>query len=327
MESITFHCKIITPMFLAGADGRTPELRAPSIKGAMRFWWRAMNGHLPLESKIERGKSKNDEKIISAGMQDQEALIFGGTGGNQNACKSSFALQVRELSLNIRKNKLIPHKERLFADSFASDGEFEVSFRLQKLENGGYWVTAPIEGKQTEIFNREKLIALFQLTSILGGLGRRVRRGMGSFGIVSAHSSTRGSIELMETNLEGIHQLLGHFSKYFDYSKSENLIQNNYSSTQEDYPWISQIQIGAKIDNPTFKISKATHEVKFQVDQSPNKREYEATVGGVKKRFASPVYISILPNGSLIITKLNTISPDRRNVKKLLQEELINKIK
>ncbi|WP_345894648.1 type III-B CRISPR module RAMP protein Cmr1 [Phaeodactylibacter xiamenensis] len=49
MESITFHCKVITPMFLAGADGQTPELRAPSIKGAMRFWWRALNGHLGVE--------------------------------------------------------------------------------------------------------------------------------------------------------------------------------------------------------------------------------------------------------------------------------------
>ncbi|OPX29474.1 MAG: type III-B CRISPR module RAMP protein Cmr1 [Candidatus Omnitrophica bacterium 4484_171] len=48
MKTITFECETITPMFLAGADGRTPELRPPSIKGAMRFWWRAMNGHLPL---------------------------------------------------------------------------------------------------------------------------------------------------------------------------------------------------------------------------------------------------------------------------------------
>jgi CRISPR-associated protein Cmr1 len=31
METITFTCKIITPMFLAGADGQTPELRAASI--------------------------------------------------------------------------------------------------------------------------------------------------------------------------------------------------------------------------------------------------------------------------------------------------------
>ncbi len=53
-------------MFLAGADGKTPELRPPSIKGLMRFWWRAMNGHLPLEElKKEEGKifGTSDEKI------------------------------------------------------------------------------------------------------------------------------------------------------------------------------------------------------------------------------------------------------------------------
>ena len=50
MQTITFECEVITPMFMAGADGTTPELRAPSIKGALRFWWRAMNGHLTLEA-------------------------------------------------------------------------------------------------------------------------------------------------------------------------------------------------------------------------------------------------------------------------------------
>ncbi|WP_124398070.1 type III-B CRISPR module RAMP protein Cmr1 [Thermaurantimonas aggregans] len=49
MKTITFTCETITPMFLSGADQRVPELRPPSIKGALRFWWRAMNGHLSLE--------------------------------------------------------------------------------------------------------------------------------------------------------------------------------------------------------------------------------------------------------------------------------------
>jgi CRISPR-associated protein Cmr1 len=42
MIQIHFNCEIITPMFLAGADTGQPELRPPSIKGAMRFWWRAV---------------------------------------------------------------------------------------------------------------------------------------------------------------------------------------------------------------------------------------------------------------------------------------------
>lgn len=36
-------CEIITPMFLGGADNSPdaePELRPPSIRGAMRWWFR-----------------------------------------------------------------------------------------------------------------------------------------------------------------------------------------------------------------------------------------------------------------------------------------------
>ncbi|PIY11177.1 MAG: type III-B CRISPR module RAMP protein Cmr1 [Flexibacter sp. CG_4_10_14_3_um_filter_32_15] len=62
LKTITFTCETITPMFLSGADGQTPELRPPSIKGALRFWWRAMNGHLSLEE-----------------LKKQEAMIFGDT--------------------------------------------------------------------------------------------------------------------------------------------------------------------------------------------------------------------------------------------------------
>jgi CRISPR-associated protein Cmr1 len=54
MHAVTFTCEIITPMFIYGADGNTPELRPPSIKGALRFWWRALNGHLSLEELKKR---------------------------------------------------------------------------------------------------------------------------------------------------------------------------------------------------------------------------------------------------------------------------------
>ena len=62
MQTITFTCETITPMFLNGADGTTPELRAPSIKGALRFWWRAMNGHLTIRE-----------------LQKREVELFGGS--------------------------------------------------------------------------------------------------------------------------------------------------------------------------------------------------------------------------------------------------------
>ena len=45
MPSETFKLKVLTPMFMGGADSDgEPELRAASIRGAMRFWFRAIAG-------------------------------------------------------------------------------------------------------------------------------------------------------------------------------------------------------------------------------------------------------------------------------------------
>lgn len=76
-----FTCEVITPMFLAGADGSTPELRPASIKGAMRFWWRAMNGGLV--RKDEQGRWDYSE------LKKRESEIFGGTSQ-----RSSFSIDV-----------------------------------------------------------------------------------------------------------------------------------------------------------------------------------------------------------------------------------------
>jgi len=86
MKTITFTCETITPLFLAGADGTTPELRAPSIKGALRFWWRAMNGHLPLDDEKD-----STGKTIKEGLKTLEGKIFGNT-----SARSSFAIHITQ---------------------------------------------------------------------------------------------------------------------------------------------------------------------------------------------------------------------------------------
>ena len=41
MDSVEFDLEVVTPMFLGGANVNDAELRIPSIKGMLRFWWRA----------------------------------------------------------------------------------------------------------------------------------------------------------------------------------------------------------------------------------------------------------------------------------------------
>jgi CRISPR-associated protein Cmr1 len=139
-------------MFLAGADGKTPELRPPSIKGALRFWWRTVNGHLSL-----------------AELKKKETDIFG--GGGEKAGRSKVIIEVLNQPdrKNIISEKPLPHKERTFQkNAIKTDFLFDVKITLTNEHNG---------------FELKQVKSLFILFSILGGLGNRSRRGFGSFKI------------------------------------------------------------------------------------------------------------------------------------------------
>ena len=287
MESITFTCETITPMFLAGADGQTPELRAPSIKGALRFWWRAMHGHLPVDK-----------------LKEKESLIFGGT---ERSGRSNVIIRVTHPALNIDNSELVPHKPFMKQEAIQIEQDFDVLLTL----------TRTIQG-----FSLDQLRALFILTCVLGGFGKRVRRGMGSVHIkkCSDENHLPKNIDLFY-----IHQLMMNFSPF--YILADGSIDFNYSGKSAKFGYIKQIQIGnsqAKESQLLRRISDATHDVK-----SANDYAYDPSMGhAFKGRYASPVYVSVI-KGSVkpIITTLN-IAPDKNehNASLLIQEEFKNRI-
>jgi CRISPR-associated protein Cmr1 len=77
MKIATFECKILTPMFAGTAIPGECELRPPAIKGAIRFWWRALHGG-------------TDWK----GMREKEAAIFGTS--DQAVGRSKFTIDLSE---------------------------------------------------------------------------------------------------------------------------------------------------------------------------------------------------------------------------------------
>lgn len=63
-NTVTATFEIVTPMFLGNSDQKATAIRPTSIKGALRFWWRAMNGDLSLTE-----------------LAKKEARLFGSTDG------------------------------------------------------------------------------------------------------------------------------------------------------------------------------------------------------------------------------------------------------
>ncbi|MBL7977627.1 MAG: type III-B CRISPR module RAMP protein Cmr1 [Bacteroidetes Order II. Incertae sedis bacterium] len=253
METLTYTCEVISPMFLTGADGDTPELRPSSLKGAMRFWWRALNGHLPLTDRTEK---RRDETIfIRTGLKTRETQIFGGAGGGQDAQRSSFSIQIRATEVDIQSEALVPHKRFMKAKAFTTGSAFEVIFRFPK----GYKISAK-ENEKEIIFDQEKLDALFRLTCILGELGKRVRRGMGSVSVESISMPTLFKYISVMTPF---------------YKREDNLIVNIFKGRIEDYGVIEEIEIGTPTEVAPFllKVSEATHHGKAK-----HKESYEVSM-------------------------------------------------
>ncbi|PCI28168.1 MAG: type III-B CRISPR module RAMP protein Cmr1 [SAR324 cluster bacterium] len=281
MHKITFTCETITPMFLAGADGSTPELRAPSIKGALRFWWRALNGHLSLGE-----------------LKEREGEIFGSTER-----RSRVIIRVLQpLDYKKLEAAILPHKrtkrEQSWTPCFEEGQSFKIQFSLPK-------------NYLSEIKN------LFILTTILGGFGKRSRRGFGSVKITAINEELFN----IKQELESVAKYLKKDNFFIDKEthsiKSKNQKNNNY-------PYIKTIEIGKKSENYLPKdIIEASHQVKKKEyeraekeadkrkkKEKPNIKKYscfESSIGDGANRLASPIYISCLTNEVPIITTLNHV--------------------
>lgn len=277
-------------MFLAGADGTTPELRAPSIKGALRFWWRAMNGHLSLSE-----------------LKKREGEIFGDNGN-----RSKFTLFINEKAITIGKAAPRPHKGYKI-DCIMPQSKFEIT------------LCVPVA---TPLWSIEQCKALFELTCILGDVGKRARRGMGSVEIISCSDNTWQKKPISITH---IYELIKKFTPYYRVEKGAIYI--NFSGSMQYYPWIRRIEIGRKYEDAALllnKISDTTHDLQQRLSRlKDGLYTYEASLGHASRgRFASPIYVSVAKGSAMpIITSLNPI-PDRpsRDISLLTQEDFKEQI-
>jgi CRISPR/Cas system CMR-associated protein Cmr1 (group 7 of RAMP superfamily) len=49
-ENFFLEAKLLTPLFMSGANQEEAEFRVASIKGALRFWWRATHAEADYKS-------------------------------------------------------------------------------------------------------------------------------------------------------------------------------------------------------------------------------------------------------------------------------------
>jgi CRISPR-associated protein Cmr1 len=174
----TYHLEFLTPCFCAGAHQDRAELRAPAIRGELRWWFRALGG-----------------------SPEEERNIFGHVHGDSPAA-SKLLVRVRADSRTGEKDWFAENK---IPRQGMDRGAYLLGFfcgRTNRLQPGGalppgstatVWVTF----RQPVNKQLEQTLRLF---FSLGGIGFRATRTAGSF-TSQEHSLTEQGWETLSSEL------------------------------------------------------------------------------------------------------------------------------
>ncbi len=182
MYSISAHFKVVTPLFMGGANHLYDGIRVPSIKGVLRFWWRALNYSV---------YSGNIAKLKEA-----EGRLFGDTDQ-----QSQLLLQVK----NIESQKENIHSVGDLHPTLKGNGFNGARYlgygaieAFGSRNNGtrkGQLTRDCIDGCEFELLIRSKqplennILDTLKLFGLLGGLGTRSRKGFGSLTLLRIRGS------------------------------------------------------------------------------------------------------------------------------------------
>ncbi len=188
MEKIVATFRTVTPMFLGGAEpNRRAEVRAPSIKGALRFWYRAIDpSYAAWESKIFGG-SGADEGQAAFLLRVMSPL-------RESAPWDTGAMARYDMQHPSTPAGLSQRQRR----GWTLNGLRYFSFPLKMPPNDRRSISDGREFKMELMFSvraddeaLRRAAAAFWLFSRLGALGTRSRRAFGSLAVANVEVSPR----------------------------------------------------------------------------------------------------------------------------------------
>ncbi len=154
MRKVVVELMTVTPLFLGGSDPRSgpPELRPPSFRGAMRYWYRAALGGVVGDDNLDA-------------VRAIETAVFGSTD-------QGSPVSIRLIGeLKSSPHPILPHKNAGQRKAFAPNQKFTLIMSASPACSDLVWANA--------------CMAL-NLALTLGGIGLRSRRGMGSLQVVKS---------------------------------------------------------------------------------------------------------------------------------------------
>ncbi|CAM2007704.1 type III-B CRISPR module RAMP protein Cmr1 [Acanthopleuribacter pedis] len=174
--------RVVTPMFCGGADG-APELRLPSFKGVLRYWWRAwywsrcggdLNELKRLEDELFGSAAGGQGRVLLRWGEETEPLatVAPGTVLEDSQTREVVGDGARYLGYGVM-------------EAFGSNNK---GTKAGQLTRGCFAASAPqlptmtvhLRCRDLETAEEDSVIAALKLVGLLGGMGAKSRKGYGS---------------------------------------------------------------------------------------------------------------------------------------------------
>ncbi|GER83179.1 hypothetical protein KTAU_18160 [Thermogemmatispora aurantia] len=315
MLKATFEIEVTTPLFLAGANQAEVELRPPSLRGPLRYWYRALIGGITGGNLAE--------------VRRREAQVFGEAehGSPISIRISEVTLPQRELP-TFKRTDDQPGASYLF---WSMDRTKDRPCRQYYQPGTRFQLTLTAHEKDQQALI-EAIISLWLLTN-LGGLGARSRRCAGSLVIRSSALSFASELELpllspgQATDLDTLAALLTlglqEIKRFLSVSKLSSVENARFDIIAPGNCYIALLSP----QNGWLRVDEALEAVGKQLQQyrrslpADDRRAFGLPLPTLKKRLASPLHLHITTIDSSYLC-VATIFKNR-----LLQQRHFNVIK
>ncbi|MBI4026862.1 MAG: type III-B CRISPR module RAMP protein Cmr1 [Verrucomicrobia bacterium] len=155
--------EVLTPLFNRGAYQDTPELRVPSIRGMVRWWFRALGGTVDEEKEAFGGMKKFGQRL--AGTVHASNLVFRITSAVTHRANPNPATLPHKVGGQASPQAALAPNARFRLEVFTRLGSLRPDLQTKVERALGIWI-------------------------LLGSLGLRANRGGGSLWPLAAPTTT-----------------------------------------------------------------------------------------------------------------------------------------
>ncbi|PWQ99330.1 type III-B CRISPR module RAMP protein Cmr1 [Leucothrix arctica] len=201
--------RIVTPMFIGDANQNTTDgVRPPSVKGALRFWWRALSwGKFQGMSASEALKALNLEEARLFGAAMNAEKVTGGQGVFLLSIQQDIASQQKVYDWPPEKKP--EHGASFMAYGLLGEGDDD--HRGAIIEGTEFSLKLVFNPKRMVDGDVAEIEKTLEAWSLFGGLGGRSRRGMGSVTQISLNGEN--TLLTKASYQDRVEALLGDYSE------------------------------------------------------------------------------------------------------------------